>query len=374
MTSDAAPYTALSQQFRRFAVTQCAETSPLYWHLATAIADDPEMLALAARCRPEQPAPNLLFGAVHFLLLQGQAAPLARFHPGLTATPDPPDRAYPHFRAFCRLHQPAIQDIIAWRRVQTNEINRCSYLLPAFCLVAERARRPLALLEIGTSAGLNLLWDRYRYRYRHAGTTLKTGPDTAPVVLETELRGPYRPPLPASLPPVGYRAGIDLNSIDTRDPTEACWLRALIWPEHRDRMARLQAAIALRQQTTLMLDSGDALHLLPDRLAQVPAEYALVVFHTHVLNQFSPLQRRQLDTLLHAAATHRSIFRLGNDMGDGGAKQYALKLLEMHNGTTTGQHIANCDGHGRWLEWLVETGAEATPGTPETPGGSYDPR
>src|SRR4028119_1451619 len=94
----------LSQRFRKFAESECHNSSPLYEHLSQGIAADDEILALAAHCRKGQPSPNLFLAAVHFLLLQGIAAPLASFYPDLTRPADSPNAAYPAFREFCMSH------------------------------------------------------------------------------------------------------------------------------------------------------------------------------------------------------------------------------------------------------------------------------
>src|SRR5687767_7873946 len=157
---------ALAERFRRFATVECRGSSPLYERLALAIAEDPELLALAAHAPPGQPAPNLLLAAAHWLLHGERGAAAARFYGSLTETPAPPAGAAPAFRAFCLERADVIRDLLATRRVQTNEVGRCAYLYPAFGVIARLAGgRPLGVIEVGASAGLNLLWDRYGYRY-----------------------------------------------------------------------------------------------------------------------------------------------------------------------------------------------------------------
>src|SRR5215218_1913808 len=151
----------LADRFACFALEECHDSSPLYERLALGVADDPAMLALAAYARPGQPTPNLLFAAVQYLLLGGTPHPLAAFYPGLAHDPVAGGDPYPAFHDFCRQHADSIRELLETRLVQTNEVRRSACLLPAFCWVARLAGdRPLALLEIGASAGLNLLWDR----------------------------------------------------------------------------------------------------------------------------------------------------------------------------------------------------------------------
>ncbi len=256
-------------------------------------------LASAAQSRP---VPNLLFGAVQYLLLRGIPHPLAAFYPGLSDAPlelrqhDP----VPVFRAFCLEHAEAIATLLATRRVQTNEIRRCACLLPAFTLVAQRDG-PLAIVEIGASAGLNLLWDRYSYHYGEQ----QCGDPASSVQLRCELRGPRRPPLPLRIPEIVYRVGLDLNPIDVRDDAQTLWLRALIWPEQRDRAAYLKQAIALAQTAPPLIRAGDAVALLPAVFAEVPPEATLCLYHSFVLNQFSQAAREQFYQLLDRYAATR---------------------------------------------------------------------
>ena len=110
-----------------------------------------------------------MFGAARFLLLQEAPAPLARFHADLSAGIADPSDTFPTFRDFCFDNRQEVVSVLTTRLMQTNEVGRCAYLLPAFRLVAEAAGLPLPLVEVGVSAGLNLLWDRYEYRCRNRG-------------------------------------------------------------------------------------------------------------------------------------------------------------------------------------------------------------
>jgi hypothetical protein len=301
-------YEALAQRFQRFAETECRGVSPLYEHLALAIAADEEMLAAAAHATTGQPVPNLFLAAVHFLLLQGQDAPLAQFYPSLTTSAAQPAAVYPAFRAFCLAHTAALQHLLTTRRVQTNEVGRCAYLFPAFALVAALAnKRPLALIEIGTSAGLNLMWDHYGYRY---DSTTGYGDPGSLVQLVCTLHGNNRPPLPERFPEVVLKVGADLQVIDVREPTEALWLRALVWPEHRERAGLLSNAFEIIRRSSPHLVSGDGLQVLPGVLRAVPLDAAVCVFHTHTLNQWAVEARSRLSALLAEHASTRDIYRI----------------------------------------------------------------
>ena len=342
----------LTAQFRRFATLEARGSSPLYERLALGVAEDEELLALAAQGREEQPAPNLLFAAVHLLLLSGVHDDLAAFYPSVTesalATGDP----FPYFRRFCHEHADAIADTLRERRVQTNVVERCGLLLPAFGIITERSGgKPLHLVEVGASAGLNLLWDRYRVDYSDGR---QWGDASSPVRIETELRGAYEPPLPEETLAVAERTGIDLNPIDVRDMDAVQWLRALVWPEEQRQMQRLDAAVALAQTAPPTLLKGDALDLLPGVLSSAPHGVALCVYHTHTLNQFSPEARQQFAGLLAESGAERDLYWLSSEYRPGadGPIRPTLTLVAFENGERQEQVLAYCDHHGRWLEWL----------------------
>lgn len=340
----------LAAEFRRFATLEARGASPLYERLALGVAEDGGLLALAARARPEQPAPNLLFAAVHLLLLAGVRHELAGFYASVTASPVGGD-PFPAFRDFCVEHWDAVTAMVQERRVQTNVVERCGLLLPAFGLVAERSGgQPLHLVEVGASAGLNLLWDRYRFDYGWEGAC---GAAASPVVIETELRGGAATPIPTALPAIAARTGIDLNPIDVRDAEAVSWLRALVWPEERERLRRLDAAVGLAQENPPRLLAGDALDLASRVLRAAPPDEALCVYHTHTLNQFSAEARKRFAALLAEAGATRDLYWLSSEYRpvEGGDMRPALTLVSFDDGGPEEQILAYCDHHGRWLEW-----------------------
>ncbi len=344
------PREALARGFQRFAEQEAEPAfSPLYAHLCRGIAADPEVLTLAAETPSSQPAPNLLLGAVHCLLLSGINDPLAAFYPSLTSSPDLND-AYPAFHRFCLAYAQPIRELILTRRVQTNEVARSACLMPAFALVARQAAyAPLSLIEIGASAGLNLLWDRYSYDYANGR---RYGASDASLQIPCILRGDILPPFPSRLPEVAFRIGVDLHPVDSRDTDAVLWLRALIWPEHHERVIRLQQALAIASVSPPTILAGDALSLLPEMIAKAPPDTALCVFHSLVIYQFSAEQRERLTTLLLDASMRRSIFHISFEKHRG-AEDPKLHLLSYVQGVQTQHLLAKCSAHGRWLEWLA---------------------
>ena len=198
-------------EFRRFAQLQEAQASPFYSHLAARIADDPRGYdEFFAAIPAHEQAPNMLFAAVQLRMLAEPETPLASYYASLHASPRPPDaHAYSLFREYCDAHREVLFSILRERRTQTNEVRRGLALWPAGTLAVTIAKdTPLALVEIGCSAGLNLIWDRYSYRYRDdTSAEYNAGNANSSLQMDAELRGPLIPPLVASPPRISQRIG-----------------------------------------------------------------------------------------------------------------------------------------------------------------------
>lgn len=322
--------------------------SALYARLAAGIGGDDELKALAARAKPGQPHANLILGAVHFLILRGARHPLTRFYQtvGGTTSVDTED-PFPDFRDFVAQHRAAIEPLIATRVTNTNEVGRSALLHAGFRAIAAEA--PLSLIEIGPSAGLNLIWDRYGVRYSRSGAaTVALNPDAA-LVIGCELRGEKAPPA-GPIPRVANRVGLELNPVDLADADDRDWLRALIWPDQVARLERLDRAIELFRAGKPPILAGDALALLPDVLARVPVDTIPVVYHTIALYQFSTEMREALDSMLTIAGLRRPVWRLSFEF-DGGL--YILSAIRYADGVREETRLASCHPHGTWLEWLA---------------------
>ena len=206
-------------------------TSPLYSRLGRVVAADSRLLAIAGEARTGQLPQNMLFGAVHYLLLGDADDPLAAWYASLggTATGDPAAA----FTAFCLRRRDEIVALVRRRLVQTNVVKRSAALCVGMAEVASLVAGPVTLVEIGCSAGVHLRFDAYRYDV--GGRTW--GEASSRVVVSTVWRdgAPPGPVLQGRLPAIRDRVGIDLNPIDVTDPVERRWLRALIWPENTAR-------------------------------------------------------------------------------------------------------------------------------------------
>ena len=162
----------IEAQFKYFAF-ECEELeAPLYASLSDLLSQDESMHRLLSGAREQQPIANLFFAAVKYLLRTYPGERLAvdylNAHRGETI--DHKD-VYRHRQEFCLLSEKPLIEVIGNRFVQTNVANRCAYLLPAFKYISSISDgKPTSFVEIGCSAGLNLLWDKYRYTYSD-GTT-----------------------------------------------------------------------------------------------------------------------------------------------------------------------------------------------------------
>lgn len=174
----------------------------------------------------------------------------------------------------------------------------------------------------------------------------------APVQLHCELRGDILPPLPRAIPAVSWRMGIDLNPIDVRDEEAVRWLRALIWPEHRDRAERIEAALAMARQHPPSIVAGDAVDLLPEVLARVPAETTLCIYHSYAMNQTPEPVRKRIFAQIADFAQTRELFRVAEEWY-AGMRQAELELFWYRDGELRCEKLAECEGHGRWMKFIL---------------------
>lgn len=313
---------------------------------SVAVAGDSQLLDICRSAREGQPVPNLLFGAVHFLLLEGKEHPLNEYYPSLVKQPKLYKDSFGPFKDFCCMYRNEIEQILTCRVVQTNEVRRCAYLYPAFCAVYEKAKRPLALIEIGTSAVLQLLWDQYSYSYGHQH---RFGNQESKLHITAEIIGENIPALSPSAPPVTARIGIDLHTIDLHNDEDKLWLNALIWPEHKERRKMFEEAAGCLKETPLDLVNGDGRSLVAEYAHGIPDDNVICIFHTHVANQMTPEMKQQLLQTVKGIGKKRDVFHIYNNIQD----RY-LHLDCYLGGDESRNTIAETDGHGRWFEWFLE--------------------
>ncbi|HSM01313.1 MAG TPA: DUF2332 domain-containing protein [Acidimicrobiia bacterium] len=334
----------IAERLRDFA-DRVGSESPLYRVLATALSEDPLAIDILGGAPHGQPPANLILAAVQYLLLEGKGPGLAAHYPSLHEGAGPVGDPVALFHEFLEGHREAVSALVASRRVQTNEVRRCTTLLPAFT-TARDPEAPLALVEVGASIGLNLLFDRYRYDY---GTAM-AGPSGSPLTLTCEIRE-GDPPIPVRMPAVASRVGIDLHPIDVTDPAAVRWARALVWPEQAERVERLETAVALAREDPPTILAGDALDLLPGVIEATPDEASLVVYHSYVLNQWRPEDRARLDGVLAEASSARRIDRISIEMLARGEAFPFVDHTRYENGRSETRRLGSAHYHGEWLRW-----------------------
>ncbi|HLM96424.1 MAG TPA: DUF2332 domain-containing protein [Acidimicrobiales bacterium] len=310
----------LADHFRAFATVVERDGGTIYPTISRAVADDDEVLSLLDGATLPQRRPLLLLAAVHFLLLSGVEHPLATLYDTVAAvrgTPfDPSGDPAAAFADFCHEHRGALEGLIATRTTQTNEVGRCTALLPGLCHVAAQYgwNEPLSLLDLGTSAGLNLLFDDYAYAYRAAegDATLTAGAGDSGVTLECIARNDLEQLPELRLPAMAARVGLDLSPLDPRSDDAALWLLACQWPDNPARFGRLRAALANVRAAAQppRLERGDMVTDLPQIAATIPGDGPLVVFHSWVAAYLDEAEQRTLADEVRALGGSRPVHYL----------------------------------------------------------------
>ncbi len=294
----------LAEYFRLFASLECGEL-PMYRRLNFAAAEDPELLDLLTVTPRGQRRPNLILAAVHHLLLAGDEDPLSRWYPTVNGGVKPPDTdPYPAFRRFVFDRLDELVPLLRTRSTQTNEVNRsCLWFAAWRAAAADLPDTPLAIVEVGASAGLNLLADRYRYDF---GDGIVRGTDVSSVSLACSIVG-GAPPLDALLPPIVGRVGIDVDPIDVRDEDSVRWLHACVWPEQLDRHQRLSAALAAAAESPPRIIRGDAVDEVADAVESMPDSAHVVVMNSWVLTYLERSRRAAFVDVLDMLGSSRPL-------------------------------------------------------------------
>ena len=311
---------AVALAYRSFAAREARGRSAAYEALAESVAGDEALVAFVASLPRAKRQPQLLFAAARYLL---------GFPPGIG-----------ELRELASRSRAELTEVILARGTQTNEPARCAIVLPALAQLPQ----PLALIEVGASAGLTLLVDRYSYEY---GGHHVAGRDPLAPTLRCRPSGPV--PLPARVPVIAWRAGLDLSPLDVAADDDARWLSCLAWPGEGDRAERLQAAMAVARRDPPVVHRGDLLTGLPALVAQAPAGTTVVVYHTSVLYQVAPDGRERF------AATVRGLgVSWVSSEAPGIIPGTAMPAVDdqMCVLARDGRPLARADSHGAWLDWL----------------------
>jgi hypothetical protein len=290
--------------------------------------------------------PLRVCAALNILVRRGAAPELGAFYP-----PNASDDEAGFWRAIeatLRAHDAEMTAFLD-SPPQTNEVMRSAVLLGGFLRVGALTRMPLALHELGASAGLNLLFDHYAY---DLGEGRRWGPANAPVTLASPWTGPA-PSLDAPLS-VAARAAVDLRPVDASNARDRERMLAYIWPEQFERIRRIEAALDLVSASGLRVEQGDALAWIRDRLSR-PARSGVcrVIYHS-VFMQYLPLElrdglRAQIRALGESARADAPLAWLAMEAAPD-RKGCELRLTLWPDGER--RTLARVDWHGRWAEWI----------------------
>jgi hypothetical protein len=246
---------------------------------------------------------------------------------------------WPAARDALERHFDFVRRFVREQPVQTNEVGRCWALLPLFLLAASRAPgRPLDLIELGPSAGLNLCWHRYRYVY----PSVEWGPESA-VVLGGDWRGEFPRELFDVPIDVRRRVGLDRSPIDATSQEGALLLQSFLWADQPERVERQRAAIEILRRDPPELVEADYVDALPRFLARADPAALTIVFSSASTQYLSDEQFGRLDDAIASAPTpvawaSMEPLRESEDKGS-----FVLSLDR--------QVLADVQYHGRWVEW-----------------------
>lgn len=312
--------------YRSFADEEARGRSPLYEALARGVAENASLLKLLIGMPPAKRQPNLLFAAVRHV------AGIAR--------------DWPSFHRVVLMRWSEIQAVMLKHSTQTNEPARCATLLPIFAQLPQ----PLALIEVGASAGLCLLPDRYAYRY--GDRTLRPGDVCADAPVFPCQASPDTP-LPYAAPRIVWRAGLDLNPLDVADTAQMAWLEALVWPEQTDRAERLRAAVRIAQVNPPRLMQGDLRDGIAALAAEAPKNATLVVFHTAVLAYLpGETERRAFAASIAPCCDYWVSNEAPRVLPELAARAPAQQRRDRFLLGVNGVPVAWTDPHGAALEWI----------------------
>jgi hypothetical protein len=379
----------LADHFRGLAATVERDGGVIYPAICRGVADDPRVLSLLDGTPLPQRRPLLLLAAVHFLLLSGVDHPLAAYYDTVAAvrgTPFDPSATDVSvvFTAFCETHRRELEQVIAGRTTQTNEVGRCSALLPGLCHIASRYDPdvPLSLLDLGTSAGLNLLFDDYSYTYRSAAddAVRTAGTVGSPVSIECAARDDLNSLPELRLPAMGERVGLDLSPLDPFSDDAVLWLLACQWPDNPTRFGRLRGALSnvRASDDPPRLEQGDMVTDLPRVAATIAGSTPLVVFHSWVAAYLDEGQQRTLAAEVNALDAMRPVHHLycetpfetpGLPTPPSPVPREGPDLATalVHIGPDgEPERLADTHPHGYWIRWWPATppGPRARPGGP----------
>ncbi len=358
----------LAERLLSFADTELRDYSPTYEQIVRGLAGDQALLGRLAPLGEANRVPGLVLAAVHDIVLAEPDLALAAIYAG-----DPGD-PWPPFAALLDERFDEVAAAITTRALQTNEVGRTTALVPALGIVCDRldadSQRPIALVDIGSSAGLNLLLDRYSYEYLSpAGDVVAAwGESQSPVHLSCTVIGGNVPALPVEPLPLASRLGIDLAPIDVRDDAAGRWLQACLWPDVPNRAGRLRGAVEVARSFPPTLLQGDVLEQLVPLLCELPSDVVPCIVSTWALAYLESNGRQQLYEQLSSLGEDRDLALVTAEYPhvtpwlprpdrqaavEEGKGATLLGLTTWSGGEPGREVLAWMQAHGQWIDWLA---------------------
>ena len=364
-----------ADDFRRFAA-MAAGTSPLYAALAEQVADDGRLRGVVEAAGDA--SVTLFFAGVQRVLADHADHPLAAYYLSLGGDRVPDAELAKAFEGFVLGHRERLEALLVTGHVQSNEPLRAAQLRPAFGWAQAGLGRALGLIEVGTSAGLLLYPERYGYVYefgdgsvleRLAAADAEQRDDVPGPVLRCPVRGAataktFAPFVTKELR-VSSRVGIDLNPLKPADAETRAWLRAQVWPEEVDRLARLDAALDMAARYPVRLRQGDVLDILPGAIGMVAAPSVPCVFLSNTLAHLTAEARTSFVELIRALGSGRDLVLILKEpdavglglfverpAGDASAARAdSLGAVLYQSGRERSFLLGTAGPRGDWLDW-----------------------
>lgn len=351
--------------------------APPSWRLTAAlfeaIAEDDTLLGAIASLPPDR-LPALLAGAaISFLARRDGSSRLQGYFPQPEAPQPSFDGGFfPAFRSFCSRNIDQIMAVCRAHRYQMNEVARCTQLACGLVAAVGAREQPIALIDLGTGAGLALQLDHYRYSLGNRSY----GPADAAVDLVCTVRGSGHPPF-LRLPAIAERIGIDLDPVDLEDEEARKWLEACTPPEETA-LSRLAAAVEVARRHPPEIRQGDLVEVLPEVLGGLPPGRSVVVVDSYTAVFLTEDRRLALIDALAEAGRHQPVTWLSLDplvpLGPSGRHSVqglslpsqlvsdyqqqgvfaVLGARSFDDDAFEGRLLARSHPSGAWIEWLEE--------------------
>ncbi|HEX7302439.1 DUF2332 domain-containing protein [Lentzea sp.] len=325
----------LAQQRLRAFAEEASGVSPLYEHLASRAAEDPEVADLLTAAGEDDATGELLLAAAHRLVQAEPFHRLSNYYPSLGGTYGADENTWPLFRDFLLERGDRVRALVGSQVIQTNEVRRAALLYPAVAAAAKQAGGPIGLVEVATTAGLLLGLDQYSYRYQTAEAgQVVAGPAKAALGLHCALElapGAVLPKLPKTVK-VAAKAGIGVAPADLTDEDAYAWLEACVWADQPEKLRLFGVACGVLRKNPPRLVAGDPVADLAKAVEPIDAPIVVISSGSG------------LDLVPALSALGRSAWWAAHEDGE-------LRLVQVRESEVSTTTLATTEAHGQRLVW-----------------------